>query len=139
MRSLVLILATLGLLMLGFLIYNFTQPKLAPLNNEPYEAAVATRPVATDNRMGIGPGEGVWIERHDPNTGRLTERFRGNHYDWNPDNSMKVESPQAEFFLDQGRILRVNGNHGNVVVEEGGPPGKNSAVMNQPAPTRAAT
>jgi lipopolysaccharide export system protein LptA len=138
MRSLVIILVTLGALLLGFLIYEFSQPSLAPLNNEPHDEVVATQPVATDNHMGIGPGEGVWIERHDPNTGTMTERFKGNHYDWNPDGTMKVTTPQAEFFLSEGRIMRINGVRGNVVVEEGGPPGKNGGItMTQPAaPTR---
>lgn len=137
MRSLVLLLISLGVLLMAFMVYELVQPPVEPLNKYPHSDVLTAPPPATDNRMGIGPGQGVWIERHDPNTARLTERFRGEHYDWNPDGTMKVDKPQAEFFLDQGRVLRVDGDRGNVVVEQGAPGTGKSVMANQPdAPTR---
>jgi hypothetical protein len=119
LRSAILVIATLVLLVGAFFVYRTAQTPVGMTAERPRAIEVAAAPTTQQNRMSIGPGENVWVVQHDSDTGRMANRFRGARYDWNPDGSMKVERPQAEFFLDEGRILRVSGERGNVVVEQG--------------------
>lgn len=64
----------------------------------------------------VGTGENIWVKIFDEKTGRLAWQFRDGGHQPQPDGSVNVTHPQAEFFLDDGQIITIDGSHGRMVV-----------------------
>ena len=101
-RSTLLVLVTLVVLALLFSAYLF----LAPQPNVSYETSTlkpSTRRSTTGPTGSLGQGEGAWVKQFDIHTGQLSSQFRGQEYTPQPDNTVLVTKPQAEFFLSDGQ------------------------------------
>ncbi|HEY7087199.1 MAG TPA: hypothetical protein VH518_03860 [Tepidisphaeraceae bacterium] len=76
------------------------------------EASATTEPTGV-----IHSGDSVWVKIPDekiPN--RIAWQFRADRYDPQPDNSMSVLHPQAEYFSTNGQKVTIEGTHGRVVM-----------------------
>ena len=57
----------------------------------------------------VAPGENVYFERFDPQTGQRTSRIRADRYQELSDGRWLVARPEADFFLRNGQVLRISG------------------------------
>lgn len=118
MRSLLLVIATLVLIVCGFVIYSQMQAPVAPRAVEQAARGPSTVPAvgggSPDNPM--GPGNDPWVRRFDEKTAELESQFKAARYERQPDGTVLVDKPVAEFFLDGGRFVRIEGTHGSVVM-----------------------
>ncbi|HEX2971100.1 MAG TPA: hypothetical protein VHP11_02135 [Tepidisphaeraceae bacterium] len=65
----------------------------------------------------IGPGDKPYYLRFDPKTGQLSSRLRAERYLPQQDGRWQVVKPEAEFFMDGGRVVRIVGETGVVTME----------------------
>lgn len=116
MRSAVLILATLiGLGGALFVYFQFQPEPRGPRVKKDRSIGAATRSVTGGSGALMGAGSDVWV-RYDKKTGELASQFRAAWADPQPDGTVLVERPQAEFVLDAGRVLRIAGARGSVIM-----------------------
>src|SRR5687768_18037385 len=102
----------------GAFAYLWFQPAVAQRpSNKLLVEAPTTRPQSTTKISGLGTVESAWIIRIDPSTGELASRFRGDRYDPQPDNTVLVDHPVAEFFAQGGKQrFHVSGKSGRIYV-----------------------
>lgn len=84
------------------------------------EQAHTVLPAANNHEQGYGPikpGELVYIKSYDK-AGQLSSRFSGDQYLPQPDGTVKVTNPRAEFFLANHQRLQIDGLDGNVVMKD---------------------
>ena len=141
MRSLLIVLATLAVLAVGFWLYVRSQGELpAPYVQQQGAPPVPATLPATAATVGrLGPGEGAWYDRYDPRTRQRTMRIRWEQYEPLEDGRLRVQRPQIELLLKSddpdddvaaGRnIIRITGVSGHISTQEtvdrarGAPPG----------------
>ena len=68
---------------------------------------------------GMGPGDRAYWERFDPRTGQRSSRLRAQRYQPMKDGRVRVMQPEADFFLHDGRVMRIIGETGIITMEEG--------------------
>jgi lipopolysaccharide export system protein LptA len=144
MRSAILIFLTVVALVGAFVAYTMLQPQRAHRATGPNVSApsVPAPPPATapaNQSMPVTSGDDVFVERYDNETGQLASRFRASRYDPQPDGTVHVEHPEAEFFLNSRdrdasgqpvrQVLRLRGEKGDIVVP---PTPGGSQAMNRP-------
>jgi len=128
LRSAFLILGTLALLGVGFGVYFWMQPPSAALNATRNDSNLAPNlPRPTTSGAGIGPGQRAWMIQTDKN-GQPTMQFRAEEHIPQSDKTVRVVKPEAEFFLEGGKILTVVGDHGVVSLSQGAPRKKQAGV-----------
>jgi lipopolysaccharide export system protein LptA len=133
-----LIILTVLVVVVGGAIYVWMQPSHKPAPTP--QVRLAQRPVerpgppatAAATQSVIHSGEQVWVQVPDEKTGKLAWRFRAARYDPQPDNSVNVSEPQAEYFFAEGQSVTIRGSHGRVVVP--GEAGKSSDFNSPAAP-----
>src|SRR5439155_10745945 len=115
-RTYILIFVTILLIAGGFFAYTWLQPAatkkparaLGPITRQ-------ERPPATQTLRGLGVGESAWVKKYEK--GELASQFRGERYEPQPDGTVHVTRPEAEFFSSDGsQRIRIQGVTGNVVV-----------------------
>lgn len=134
-RSTILVFVTFAVLVLLFSAYLFFAPQPSVIHEgNTLTPAVRTTTTPTGS---MGTGEGAWVKQFDVHTGALSSQFRGTQYERQSDDTIKVIRPEAEFYLSDGQILRINGNTGVVTVAESLRPGREQ-VFSGPSkpPTR---
>src|SRR5688572_8269587 len=138
MRSFIIILLSIIVLAGGFVIYTWMQPaRDVGARDSASIAGRATSPPPDRAHQGlpIAGGEKVFVESFDHKTGNLARRFRGATWDPQPDGTVKVEQPEAEFFGADGQSLRLRGARGEIVVPSSGQ-GGSEAMSRAQLPTR---
>ena len=134
MRSALLILLTVVVLAGAFVAYTMIQPSHARHGNQARNSA-ATRALSPDampatapanDSMPVTGGDNVFVESYDKATGLLASRFRASRYDPQPDGTVHVEHPEAEFYMNSKQrdasgqpvrqVLRLRGVKGDIVV-----------------------
>jgi lipopolysaccharide export system protein LptA len=119
MHRLKVILGTIIVVVVACAVYIWMQPSHTPRTEQrPLVARPVERPAPTtaSTQSVIHAGEQIWVQVPDEKTGRLAWRFRAARYDPQPDNSVNVSQPQAEFFFSDGTSVTIEGTHGRVVV-----------------------
>ncbi|HMB96427.1 MAG TPA: hypothetical protein VKK61_10340 [Tepidisphaeraceae bacterium] len=121
MRTFWLILATVVGLALVAGVYTWMQPSSAKHPSAVQrlsESPVSTDPAPTTSETDsvVKSGEDVWVKVPDPKTGQLARQFRASRYDPQPDGSVNVTKPQAEFFFSGNQVVGLRGSHGHVVI-----------------------
>ncbi len=116
MRSFILIIVCVFCLAIGFLVYYWTQPN-RKVSGGP--ASTTMQPIATlpHNDTAKMQISGVWVVKYDPN-GRPVSQFRAAEYNPQQDGRVLVVEPVADFFLNNGQRLRIEGRDGLVTVEQ---------------------
>ncbi|HEY8668090.1 MAG TPA: hypothetical protein VIL86_15690, partial [Tepidisphaeraceae bacterium] len=132
MRSIMIVLVTIGLLVGGFILYWSLQPELSAQAPSTTQHVPASRPTSGGgNISGAGAGEQLWVEKYDTKTNELLTRFRAKRYDPQRDNTVNVTDPEAEFFSKGKLSVRMTGKDGTFVMS--GESGK-SQVLGAAAP-----
>jgi hypothetical protein len=120
MRTVWLILGTVLTIALATALYTWFQPKAvhhaSVVQRLASEAPTAQAPPRiTDSSSIVQSGDDVWVKVPDK-TGQLAWQFRSSRYDPQPDGSINVTKPQAEFYFAGGQIVSIRGTHGHVVI-----------------------
>ncbi|MGE5610690.1 MAG: hypothetical protein ACM359_15675, partial [Bacillota bacterium] len=121
MRSILLVILAVFVVGLAFGIYwvmfgsdGAVVPTVA--NRPTTQLAPATLP--TDSPTLVGPGDKAYYLRYDPKTGQLSSRLRAERYQPQQDGRWQLVKPEAEFFMDGGRVVRIVGETGVVTMEQ---------------------
>lgn len=146
MRSFLILVTGVFVAALGFGIYwimSMADPGKAADGGgtqKPRPVAVAPRnttlPSMDDDGKGIvKPGEVIRWDKYDPKFGRLTSRLEAASYESMKDGRMLVQQPVAEFYMNNGQVMRIRGKTGHITMQEtirGG--GRAPAAGNAQAP-----
>ena len=108
----------LGVAVLSFLAVLHFQPTTPPAGPTGTNPAL-TLPSLTDPRLvnGFGEGSDAWLVNYE--NGHVASRFQAKAYTPQPDGTLNVTKPVADFFLAHGEVMRVTGDTGEVSL---GPP-----------------
>jgi len=121
MRSILLIVGTVVVLAVVFGLYMASQsheasvPQLAAEAKPPTDVPVG--PLAGEQQL--HQGEDAFFQVFDKHTGEVTSQYRAHQYDPQPDGTVLLDLPEADFFLNDGQVMKVRGKHGRVVMPPG--------------------
>ena len=123
-RSFLTLFITVCVLALAFGIYwmlagTGEAPEADPTRDRSRRHFATTLPTPGDSV--VGPGRKVFIEKYDEN-GDLSSRFRAGRYEPTKGGRWHVQEPEAEFYLNNGQVLRLIGEKGTVNIEDAGGP-----------------
>jgi lipopolysaccharide export system protein LptA len=127
MRLLLMLIATVVLIALVGGLYLWMQPstpraalpKSATQNSSasiPPPPLRSTPSTTSESDPIVKAGTDVWVEVRDEKTNEVAWQFRASRYDPQPDNTVNVTHPQAEFFFKNGNSVALEGARGRVVI-----------------------
>jgi hypothetical protein len=137
LRTLILVVFTCFVLSLGFLAYWWTQPANSKVlgRSEKTDAALPLRDRQTEKPF--GPGQNVWVKKYDADTAKIVSRFRADDYQPRNDGWVTVKQPRAQFFLNDGRAISVEGESGEVIMDDNaGKTGMKALAGSRDTPSR---
>jgi hypothetical protein len=135
MRSILLIVGTVGVLAIVFGLYMAAQshqaavPQLAAQAKPPTDIPVGPLP----SQQQLHQGEDAFFQVFDKHTGELTSQYRAHRYDPQPDGTVELTLPEADFFLNDGQVMKVSGQHGRVVMPPGAQESKSVGAGQTPS------
>ena len=118
MRTLILVVATCFVLTLGYLAYWWTQPVHSKRISKADRNQAALPLTARETDKPYGPGKNVWIKKFDADTAKIASRFKANEYTPRNDGWVVVKQPRAQFFMKDGRAISVEGETGEVIMDD---------------------
>lgn len=109
---------TAFVLVLGFMGYWWMQdsPKGKVASKD--KGGAAQPLVNRETKDPYGPGKNVWVKKYDDETGLLASRFKADDYQPRNDGWMVVKQPRAQFFMDDGRAISVEGESGEIIMDD---------------------
>jgi len=115
MRRWLLIIGSLVVVVIAFVAYIELQtpPPKGGTNFEPTPAPPPPN-TAEVNSQQLHPGESAFVKSYDSKTHQLSNEFRAATYDPQPDGTINMTQPDADFFLGGGQVLRIHGETGMV-------------------------
>jgi hypothetical protein len=127
MRLLLMLIATVVLIALVGGVYLWMQPStpraaLPKPGTQNASTSIPPPPLrSTPSTTGesdpiVKTGTDVWVEVRDEKTNEVAWQFRASRYDPQPDNTVNVTHPQAEFFFRNGNSVTLEGARGRVVI-----------------------
>jgi hypothetical protein len=126
-RNVILLIATLAVLAVGFAGYVFLlddptfedRAGRAAIDELPMEAATGGQTLSVANVLEVSPGEGVELTFYDDQTGLPTQRFVCR--EWTPvpgtTNEVAVSRPQLKLWLRNGMIATLSAAEGYLTVD----------------------
>jgi lipopolysaccharide export system protein LptA len=126
-RNVILLIATLAVLAVGFAGYVFLlddptfedRAGRAAIDELPMEAATGGQTLSVANVLEVSPGEGVELTFYDDQTGLPTQRFVCR--EWTPvagtTNEVAVSGPQLKLWLRNGMIATLSAAEGYLTVD----------------------
>jgi lipopolysaccharide export system protein LptA len=140
LRSFILVVVAGFALALGALVYFWMQPsghgrrggrqRLAATGGDPLKLQ------ASDSGSPVGPGEHVWLKKHDQRTGELASEFIAEEYTPLKGGRVSVKDAKARFYMSNGQVLQIHGNSGLFSSNSNPPKQKAGEPPRAPAPTR---
>jgi hypothetical protein len=116
MRTYILVILSAMLLAGLFAVYWTIQP--TRVSGSSQQAGVyPVPPPPKAEPLALRKGEGVSLIQYDRN-GQMTSRFRGDEYTPQPDGTIHITRPVAEFFFANHQHMRIIGEDGNVVAKD---------------------
>ena len=136
MRTLILVVATLFVLTLGYMAYWWMQPteRMKVKKGNTPDAALPL--VQRDTDKPYGPGKNVWIKKFNEDTARLASRFKANDYQPRNDGWILVKQPRAQFFMNDGRAILIEGDTGEVIMDDNDKKGMKAFSGSRDTPSR---
>lgn len=136
MRSLVLVILSAVAVAGMFMLYWTMQPTARRVAIESNAAVVVVPHQSEDdehlnNLRGFHPGDVVWFKQYDDKQ-TLSTAFSAKEFLPQPDGTVHVKSPVAEFFLANRQRIELTGQDGNVVLKD--PPDLRRTAMMSPGP-----
>jgi hypothetical protein len=135
LRTLILVVFTCFVLTLGFLGYWWMQPNRPPKSpgSGKDSAALPLQPPEADKNY--GPGQNVWIKKFNPDSAKLASRFKADSYKPRNDGWIVVQEPRAQFFMNDGRAILVEGKSGEIIMDDN-KTGMNALAGSRDTPSR---
>ena len=137
MRTLILVVFTCFVLTLGFLAYWWTQPANSKTLRKTEKGDTALPLQARQTDKPYGPGQNVWVKKYDADTAKLVSRFRADDYQPRNDGWVTVKQPRAQFFLNDGRAISVEGESGEVIMDDNSKTGMKALAGSRDTPSRS--
>ncbi|HVT90479.1 MAG TPA: hypothetical protein VHD56_16615 [Tepidisphaeraceae bacterium] len=122
MRTLWLMFLTVVVVAILAGVYVWIQPAPVALQNSVVAPTtqLAVRPVPstnpTETQSVLQGGQDVWVKVYDEKSDRLAWQFRFAQHEPQPDGSINLTRPQAEFFMQNGQVVAIEGSRGHVIV-----------------------
>src|SRR5215218_5940140 len=139
MRTLLLVSFTVFVLSLGFLAYWWMQPaashKKAGKGGGGAPAPALTLAKKDSDRV-YGPRKNAWVKKYDVETAKLSSRFKASDYQPRNDGWVVVDRPRAQFFMKDGRALCIEGDTGEVIMDDGQKKGMSALSGTRDTPSR---
>ena len=135
MRSVIIIAVVLLALIGGFALLMMTQGTTKAYK---IQAQIAPTPLpppvsATQGDLKLGTGNEVWIQGFNKKTGELSNEFRADRYDPPVGNKVHVIHPDSRFYENNGEVLTVKADYGDMVMAEGAKkPGQMEMLSTEP-------
>jgi lipopolysaccharide export system protein LptA len=138
MRSVVLLIVTLVLLAGGLALFlNFQSAPPAVRNGPPASTTPPSLASTTqDGEHILGPGENVWIQTYDKDSGALLNEFRAERYEPPKNDVVHVARPEARFYSSNGQVLTLSASYGDVVMPQTNAKPQNLNSLDSGPPTR---
>ena len=116
MRPTLLIIGSIVLMVIAFVAYIELQTP-PPKGGTQFQPTAAPPPpnTADVNSQQLHPGDHPFIKSYDSKTHQLANEFRADTYDPQPDGTINMTKPDADFFLGGGQVLKIEGETGVVV------------------------
>ena len=136
MRTLILVVFTCFVLTLGFLAYWWTQPANSKKLRKTEKGDTALPLQARQTDKPYGPGQNVWVKKYDADTAKIVSRFRADDYQPRNVGWVTVKQPRAQFFLNDGRAISVEGESGEVIMDDNSKTGMKALSGSRDTPSR---
>lgn len=102
---------------MGFLAYWWMQtPPAAQKQRAASTQGMELRPNEADTVY--GPGSNVWIKKYNEETTNLASRFKADSYKPRNDGWVVVKNPRAQFFMNDGRAIFIEGDTGEIIMDD---------------------
>lgn len=118
MRTIVLVFLTAFVLAIGYMGYWWMQPNRAAKKPPADESRQPLTPAPNDSGKMYGPGKGAWVKRYDTDTAQLLSRFKADDYQPRNDGWVVVKNPRAQFFMKDGKAISIEGDTGEIVMDD---------------------
>jgi hypothetical protein len=118
LRTLILVSFTLFVLTMGFVVYWWVQPAKRAGHGRNAAGGPAPRLAQRETEKPYGPGKGVWVKRYSEETAAIISRFKADEYKPRNDGWVEVRNPRAQFFMKDGRAITVEGDTGEVILDD---------------------
>jgi hypothetical protein len=136
LRTLILVVFTCFVLTLGFMAYWWTQPANSKTlrKSDKNQAALPLQDRQTEKSY--GPGQNVWVKKFDPDTAKIVSRFKADDYQPRNDGWVAVKQPRAQFFMKDGRAISVEGESGEIIMDDNNKTGMKALAGSRDTPSR---
>ncbi len=136
MRTIVLVFFTTFILALAYLGYWWMQPdrRNKVRSSDGPSKPLVQRPKDTDKPY--GPGSGAYVNRYDTETAALVSRFKADDYKPRNDGWVEVKNPRAQFFMSDRRAISIEGDSGEIVMDDGNKTGARALSGSRDTPSR---
>jgi len=114
---LILVVFSAFVLTMSFMAYWWLQSPLASRKQQARDnTGLALKEVETETA--IGPGKGLWIKKYNAETTNLASRFKADDYKPRNDGWVVVKQPRAQFFMNDGRAIFIEGDSGEIIMDD---------------------
>src|SRR5258706_359556 len=116
--------------------YWWTQPAHSKQvrKSEKDQAALPLQVRQTDKPY--GGGQNVWVKKFDPDTAKIVSRFKADDYQPRNDGWIVVKEPRAQFFMKDGRAISVEGESGEIIMDDNHKTGMKALAGSRDTPSR---
>ncbi|MDB5318866.1 MAG: hypothetical protein JWN40_497 [Phycisphaerales bacterium] len=136
MRTLILVVFTCFILTLGYMAYWWTQPTHSKQVRKSDKDQAALPLKDRETNKPYGGGQNVWVKKFDPDTAKIVSRFKANDYQPRNDGWIVVKQPRAQFFMKDGRAISVEGESGEIIMDDNNKTGMKALAGSQDTPSR---
>jgi hypothetical protein len=123
-------------LTLGYLAYWWNQPAHSKNVRKSDKDQPALPLAARETNKPYGGGQNVWVKKFDPDTAKIVSRFKANDYQPRNDGWIVVKQPRAQFFMKDGRAISVEGETGEIIMDDNNKTGMKALAGTQETPSR---
>src|SRR5258706_8490373 len=116
--------------------YWWTQPANSKTlrKSDKNQAALPLKDRQTEKSY--GPGQNVWVKKFDPDTAKIVSRFKADDYQPRNDGWVVVKQPRAQFFMKDGRAISVEGESGEIIMDDNNKTGMKALAGSRDTPSR---
>lgn len=101
---------------MGFMAYWWMQNPPAALKQRAASDGKGLAP--NESEKAYGEGANIWIKKYNEETTNLASRFKADNYKPRADGWVVVKNPRAQFFMNDGRAIFIEGDSGEVIMDE---------------------
>lgn len=103
---------------MGFMAYWWMQNPPAAQKQRAANSGNGLALTANESDKAYGEGANIWIKKYNEETTNLASRFKADNYKPRQDGWVVVKNPRAQFFMNDGRAIFIEGDNGEVIMDE---------------------